>query len=60
MEEVLQGIDKGSEDAIQASLSLFNSKVHVCIHCKLVSIVPWVFPSMVLLHVLKKDLVLTM
>ena len=58
MEEVLQGIDKGSEDAIQASLSLFNSKV--CIHCKLVSIVPWVFPSMVLLHVLKKDLVLTM
>lgn len=58
MEEVLQGIDKGSEDAIQASLSLFNSKVRI--HYKLVSIVQWVFPSMVLFYVLKKDLVLTM
>lgn len=28
MEEVLKDIEKGSEEAIQASLSLFNSKVH--------------------------------
>ena len=27
MEEVLKDIEKGNEDAIQASLSLFNSKV---------------------------------
>ena len=31
MEEVLKDIEKGSEDAVQASLSQFNSKVHyVC------------------------------
>ena len=30
MEEILKDIEKGSEDAIQASLSLFNSKVLYC------------------------------
>ena len=52
MEEVLKDIEKGSEDATQASLALFNSKVHTCtLTCILSTHIAWVIPSIVLLHV---------